>query len=179
MRMRKPPKSFRSRSTSRAVAAHEASAGAEQAGGDGREQKPLFHISVFQVGGQGGESGGEKVQQIDALSQVLVQSGQGGHIDQQKGAAPHAEAGQDPGSRPHQQGDQPAAHNRHLRPPQMSRAPKPRFSHGSRTPLNSRPPAQPAHSAADEIGQGGGEIQSAPEEIDGCRQGAQGQDDRH
>ena len=25
---------------------------------------------------------------------MLVQSGQGGHIDQQKGAAPHAEAGQ-------------------------------------------------------------------------------------
>ena len=63
-------------------------------------RSPFFHISVFQVGGQGGESGGEKVQQIDALSQVLVQSGQGGHIDQQKGAAPHAEAGQDPGSRP-------------------------------------------------------------------------------
>ena len=137
MRMRKPPKSFRSRSTSRAVAAHEASAAQSRPAEMAGNRSPFSTYPFFRWAGR------EKVQQIDALSQVLVQSGQGGHIDQQKGAAPHAEAGQDPGSRPHQQGDQPAAHNRHLRPPQMSRAPKPRFSHGSRTPLNSRPPAQP------------------------------------
>ena len=61
----------------------------------------------------------------------------------------------------------------------MSRAPKP--------PLQPREPdafEQPssgpaAHSAADEIGQGGGEIQSAPEEIDGLPTGRTGQDDRH
>ncbi len=100
------------------------------------------------MGGQGGESGGEKVQQIDALSQVLVQSGQGGHIDQQKGAAPTPKPDRTPVAAPTSRGDQPAAHNRHLRPPQMSRAPE--------APLQPREPdalEQPssgpaAHSAA-------------------------------
>ena len=91
--------------------------GAGQAGGDGGQEGRLFKIPVFDMGGQSQQPGGEEIEQIDPLGQVLVQAGEGGHIDEQQRAAAHAEAGQDAGCPAHRQRKQPMIHSRFFTPP--------------------------------------------------------------
>ena len=60
------------------------------------------------MGGQRSGGGGEEVEQIDALGQMLLHPGKGGHVDEQQGAAPHAEAGEHTGRGTGQDRDEPA-----------------------------------------------------------------------
>ena len=91
---------------------------AHKAGEDGGEQNRLFHITVPDVGGQSRGGRGQKVEQVDALSLVLGDTGKGGQIDEQQGAASHPKAGQDAGKSPCQNGGQPAHQkNRAFTPP--------------------------------------------------------------
>ena len=62
----------------------------------------------YLAGGQGRGGGGEKIEQVDPLCQVLLHTGEGGHIDQQQCAAAHAEAGEHAGHGSGQGGHQPA-----------------------------------------------------------------------
>ena len=91
--------------------------GADKPRQDGGKERFFLDIAVFHVGGQGGGGGGQEVQQIDPLGQVLGDRREVGHIDQQQGAAADAEAGQHPGGRPGQQGDEPVRHSSALTPP--------------------------------------------------------------
>ena len=102
--------------------------GAHQPGGDGGEQGFFLHVAVFQVGGEGGGRGGQEIEQVDPLGQGLGHPGKAGHVDEQQRAAAHPEAGQHPGGRPRQGGDDPLLHSSAFTPPyRISRA-KPRRS---------------------------------------------------
>ena len=59
------------------------------------------------MGGQGGGSGGQKIEQIDPLGSLLRNPGKGSEIDQQKRAAADPKGGQNPGDRPGGKGDPP------------------------------------------------------------------------
>ena len=70
------------------------------------------------MGGQGGGGSGEKVEQVDALGQILGHPGKGSHIDEQQGAAADSEAGEHAGDGAGQEGDGPSHQkNSALTPP--------------------------------------------------------------
>ena len=81
--------------------------GASQPGQDGGPDGLTVDIAIFDVGGQGGGGSGEKVEQVDALGQILGHPGEGGHIDEQQGAAADSEAGEHAGDGAGQEGDGP------------------------------------------------------------------------
>ena len=66
-----------------------------------------IRIAFFVVGGQGGGGSGKKVEQVDALGQILGYPGKGSHIDEQQGAAADSEAGEHAGDGAGQEGDGP------------------------------------------------------------------------
>lgn len=68
--------------------------GSDQPSQNGWAGRFFFNISVFNMTGEGGSGGGEKVEQIDPLGKMLVKAGNGSHVDQKQGSAPNPEAGQ-------------------------------------------------------------------------------------
>lgn len=61
--------------------------------------------------GERGGSCGKKIEQVDALRQMLFHTGEAGHVNEEQGAAPDSEAGENTGSRAGQQGKEPFFHN--------------------------------------------------------------------
>ena len=65
-------------------------------------------LAEMEVRAEGSGSGGEEVQQVDALGRLLGEPGEGGEVNEQQGAAPDAEGGEDTGGSPGQEGDEDA-----------------------------------------------------------------------
>ena len=60
------------------------------------------------MSGQGGGRRGQKIEQVDALGQILGYTGERGHVDKQQGSAADPKAGEHAGGRSGQKGDPPA-----------------------------------------------------------------------